>query len=105
MVALLSSVTDGIHQLQKAVKLIHTEINDLKSSHQKDRASQQRFEDEADYGRKIQAREEQLNAYVQELKKYESSQNKPPPQKEAETRSNNEDLVKASLSFSIKAIL
>ena len=32
MVALLSSVTDGIHQLQKAVKLIHTEINDIKSS-------------------------------------------------------------------------
>ena len=32
MVALLSSVTDGIHQLQKAVKLIQTEINDLKSS-------------------------------------------------------------------------
>ena len=32
MVALLSSVTDGIHQLQEAVKLIHTEINDLKSS-------------------------------------------------------------------------
>ena len=32
MVALLSSVTDGIHQLRKAVKLIHTEINDLKSS-------------------------------------------------------------------------
>ena len=32
MVALLSSVTDGIHQLQKAVKLKHTEINDIKSS-------------------------------------------------------------------------
>ena len=32
MVALLSSVTDGIHQLQKADQLIHTEINDLKSS-------------------------------------------------------------------------
>ena len=31
-VALLSSVTDGIHQLQEAVKLIHTEINHLKSS-------------------------------------------------------------------------
>ena len=31
MVALLSSVTDGIHQLQKAVQLIHTEINDIKS--------------------------------------------------------------------------
>ena len=32
MVALLSSVTDGIHQLQKAVQLIHTEIDNLKSS-------------------------------------------------------------------------
>ena len=32
MVALLSSLTDGIHQLQRAVQLIHTEINDLKSS-------------------------------------------------------------------------
>ena len=32
MVALLSSLTDGIHQLQEAVKLIHTEINHLKSS-------------------------------------------------------------------------
>ena len=32
IVALLSSLTDGIHQLQKAVQLIHTEINDLKSS-------------------------------------------------------------------------
>ena len=31
-VALLSSVTDGIHQLQKAVQLIHIEINDIKSS-------------------------------------------------------------------------
>ena len=32
MLSLLSSLTDGIHQLQKAVKLIHIEINDLKSS-------------------------------------------------------------------------
>ena len=32
IVALLSSVTDGIHQLQKAVQLIHIEINDIKSS-------------------------------------------------------------------------
>ncbi len=31
MVALLSSVTDGIHQLRKAVQLLY-EINDLKSS-------------------------------------------------------------------------
>ena len=32
IVALAGSLSDGIHQLQKAVQLIHTEINDLKSS-------------------------------------------------------------------------
>ena len=32
IVALLSSVTDGIHQLEKSVQLIHIEINDIKSS-------------------------------------------------------------------------
>ena len=31
-VALLSSVTDGIHQLRKAVELMTHEINDIKSS-------------------------------------------------------------------------
>ena len=32
MVALLSSVTDGINQLRKAVELMAHEINDIKSS-------------------------------------------------------------------------
>jgi hypothetical protein len=32
MISLVGSLSDGINQLQKAVKLIHTEINDLKSS-------------------------------------------------------------------------
>ena len=32
IVALAGSLSDGINQLQKAVQLIHTEINDLKSS-------------------------------------------------------------------------
>ena len=32
IVALAGSLSDGIHQLQEAVKLIHTEINHLKSS-------------------------------------------------------------------------
>ena len=32
MVSLVGSLSDGINQLQKAVQLIHTEINDLKSS-------------------------------------------------------------------------
>ena len=32
MISLVGSLSDGINQLQEAVKLIHTEINDLKSS-------------------------------------------------------------------------
>ena len=32
MISLVGSLSDGIHQIQKAVELIHTEINDLKSS-------------------------------------------------------------------------
>ena len=32
IISLVGSLSDGIHQLQKAVQLIHTEINDLKSS-------------------------------------------------------------------------
>ena len=32
MISLVGSLSDGINQLQKAVQLIHTEINDLKSS-------------------------------------------------------------------------
>ena len=32
MVSLVGSLSDGINQLQKAVQLIHDDINDLKSS-------------------------------------------------------------------------
>ncbi len=32
MISLVGSLSDGINQLQKAVQLIHDEINDLKSS-------------------------------------------------------------------------
>ena len=32
MVSLVGSLSDGINQLQKAVQLIHIEINDIKSS-------------------------------------------------------------------------
>ena len=32
MISLVGSLSDGINQLQEAVKLIHTEINHLKSS-------------------------------------------------------------------------
>ena len=70
-------------------------FDDLKSSHQKDRASQKRFEDAAAYGRQIQAREEQLNAYVGQLKQQQAARQQPPPTKEAaEQGHDHESLVK-----------
>ncbi len=70
-------------------------LEDLKSSHQKDKASQKRFEEAAAYGRKIQAREEQLNAYVDQLKQNQSAQQQSPPQEEAAKEEiNDKDLVK-----------
>ena len=70
-------------------------FDDLKSSHQKDKASQKRFEDAAAYGRQIQAREEQLNAYVGQLKQQQAARQQPPPTKEAaEQGHDHESLVK-----------
>ena len=70
-------------------------FDDLKSSHQKDKASQKRFEDAAAYGRQIQAREEQLNAYVGQLKQQQAArQQPPPPQEAAQEGQDDQDLVK-----------
>jgi hypothetical protein len=57
---------------------IQVPFDDLKSSHQKDRASQKRFEEAAEYGRRVQEREAQLNAYIQKM------QTQQPPPKDAE---------------------
>ena len=64
MVALLSSVTDGIHQLQKAVKLIHTEINDLKSS--------QNIRNENFNDRLINLEENKIKVIDEELKRIDT---------------------------------
>ena len=70
-------------------------FEDLKSSHQKDRASQKRFEDAAAYGRQIQAREQQLNAYVDKLKQHQAAQEQSSPKQEAtNVEGNGVDLVK-----------
>lgn len=70
-------------------------FDDLKSSHQKDKASQKRFEDAAAYGRQIQAREEQLNAYVGQLKQQQAARQQPPPTQEAaQEGQDDQDLVK-----------
>ena len=70
-------------------------FDDLKSSHQKDKASQKRFEDAAAYGRQIQAREEHLNAYVKQLQQQQAATKQPPPEQEAvQEEPEHESLVK-----------
>jgi len=54
---------------------IKVPFNDLKSSHQKDKASQKRFEEAAEYGRRVQEREAQLNAYVQNMQREAAASN------------------------------
>ena len=67
---------------------IKVPFNDLKSSHQKDRASQKRFEEAAEYGRRVQEREAQLNAYVQKMQQSQQAQ---PPSKDAEPEQEQPD--------------
>ena len=64
MVALLSSVTDGIHQLQKAVQLIHIEINDIKSS--------QNIRNENFNDRLINLEENKIKVIDEELKRIDT---------------------------------
>ena len=76
-------------------KDIKVPFNDLKASHQKDRASQKRFEEAAEYGRRVQNREAQLNAYVQKMQ--QSQQAKPLSQDaepEPEQPDDSPDLIK-----------
>ena len=87
---------DGERWLTK-VKVDGNEIevpfNDLQNSHQKDKASQQRFEQAAQYGRQIQAREQQLNAHIQQLQQQQRMQQQP-PQDAAEEVEDSSDLIK-----------
>ena len=56
---------------------VEVPFEDLKSSHQKDKASQKRFEEAAEYGKRLSAREAQLNAYIQQM------ETQPSPSKDA----------------------
>ena len=66
-------------------------FDDLKSSHQKDKASQKRFEEAAEYGRRIQEREAQLNAYVQNMQRGQQAPKQAPPSKDAEPAQEQPD--------------
>ena len=73
---------------------IKVPFNDLKASHQKDKASQKRFEEAAEYGRRVQQREAQLNAYAQQMqqKQNQQVQNVQPPSKDAEPEPEQPDV-------------
>ena len=70
---------------------ISVPFDDLKSSHQKDKASQKRFEEAAEYGRRIQEREAQLNAYVQNMQRSQQAPQQAPPSKDAEPEQEQPD--------------
>ena len=76
---------------------IKVPFNDLKSSHQKDKASQKRFEEAAEYSRRVQEREAQLNAYVQNMQQQQQKQQTLPSQDaepEQEQPDDSPDLIK-----------
>jgi hypothetical protein len=70
---------------------IKVPFSDLKSSHQKDKASQKRFEEAAEYGRRVQHREAQLNAYVQRMQQQQQVQRPQPPSQDAEPEQEQPD--------------
>jgi|TARA_R100000049_G_C1931158_1_gene75115 hypothetical protein len=77
---------------------IKVPFSDLRVSHQKDRASQKRFEEAAEYGRRVQAKEQQLNAHYQQMmRQQQMMQHQEPPSQdvvEEEPQENNSDLIK-----------
>ena len=64
MISLVGSLSDGIHQLQKAVQLIHTEINDIKSS--------QNIRNENFNDRLINLEENKIKVIDEELKRIDT---------------------------------
>ena len=84
---------------------IQVPVNDLRTSHQKDKASQKRFEQAAEYGRRVQAREAELNSYYQQMMQQQQMQQQQkhqavpdvPPSKDAEETGpevDKSDLIK-----------
>ena len=72
---------------------IEVPFDDLQNSHQKDRSYQQRFEQAAQYSLQIQAREQQLNAHIQQLQRQQRMAQQP-SQDAAEEVEDSSDLIK-----------
>jgi len=74
---------------------VNVAFDSLKNSHQKDKASQKRFEEAAEYGRQIQEREEHLNAYIAKVRQSPAPQQSPPSNDAApEVSEDKSELVK-----------
>ena len=78
---------------------IEVPFDTLRSSHQKDQASQKRFEEAALYGRQLKEREHQMHAYSEKLKAAEQqlrarAQPQPPKGAEKSVSSDKAELVK-----------
>ena len=72
-------------------------FDDLKSSHQKDKASQKRFEEAAAYAKQVQEREAQLNAYIHNLQQKENEEKSNTTQQDVEQKveaKNDPELIK-----------
>lgn len=57
---------------------VNVSFDSLKNSHQKDKASQKRFEEAAGFARQVQEREKQLNAYISTMNKQQPGQESSP---------------------------
>jgi len=73
---------------------IEVPFNDLQASHQKDKASQQRFEQAAQYGRQVQAKEQQLNAYIQQMQQQQRMDTQPSQDAADEQVEDSSELIK-----------
>ena len=74
---------------------INVSFDSLKSSHQKDKASQKRFEEAAGYARQVQQREKQLNSYIASLNQNQQQETPQPSQDaEPEVSEDKSELVK-----------
>ena len=75
---------------------VQVPFDDLKASHQKDKASQKRFEEAAEYGRRVQQREAELNSYVQQMQQAKQAKEEVPPSEDAvpEKEQDNSELIK-----------
>ena len=74
---------------------INVSFDSLKSSHQKDKASQKRFEEAAGYARQVQEREKQLNSYIASMNQNQQQETpKPSQDAEPEVSEDKSELVK-----------